>query len=51
MMPPPQWRPEQPAKEASRALLSGFAGCLGVGLALIFVFFVFFVVVALLSHH
>jgi hypothetical protein len=28
---------ENPGKEAGRALMSGFAGCLGVGLAILFV--------------
>jgi hypothetical protein len=41
---------ENPGKEAGRALMSGFAGCLGVGLAIIFVF-VLLLVVAVVLHH
>jgi hypothetical protein len=47
--PPPRWEP--PHQEASRALMSGFAGCLGVGLAILAVVFVLAFLVAISSHH
>jgi hypothetical protein len=48
----PQWGPpEPPHREAGRALLSGFAGCLGVGLALVFVLVVLVILGAALGRH
>ena len=49
---PPQWRPpEEMHKDAARSFLSGFAGCLGVGLAIAAVIVVLIVVAAIASSH
>jgi hypothetical protein len=41
---------ENPGKEAGWALMSGFAGCLGVGLAIIFVLVALLLLVAAVNH-
>jgi hypothetical protein len=42
---------ENPGKEAGRALMSGFAGCLGVGLAILFVVVALLLLAAALGHN
>jgi hypothetical protein len=42
--------PPSQGQDAGRAFLSGFAGCLGVGLAIVFVIVLLLVLVAL-GHH
>jgi len=40
-----------PHKDAGRAFTQGFAGCLGVGLAIVAVFILLVLFVTLASHH
>jgi predicted lipid-binding transport protein (Tim44 family) len=47
--PPPP--PPNPGREAGSALMSGFAGCLGVGLAIILVIVVLAIFIAVANHH
>jgi hypothetical protein len=49
----PQWQPPDPnmGRQAGSSFLSGFAGCLGVGLAIIFAFIVVLFLIALAAHH
>ncbi len=42
--------PEEPGKQAGRAFLSGFSGCLGVGLAVMLVMVLFLVSCSILAH-
>jgi hypothetical protein len=46
--PPPDYEPH---KDAGKAFLSGFAGCLGVGLAVVAVFVFLIILLAVLGHH
>lgn len=49
--PSPQWQPpETPGKDAARSFLSGFAGCLGVGLAVVMVIFLLVLFASLAQH-
>ena len=42
--------PEEPGQQAGRAFLSGFSGCLGVGLAIVFVCLLLLVGCSLMLH-
>ena len=42
---------ENPGKEATRAFMTGAAGCLGVGAAIIMVIIVLAILGAVVSHH
>ena len=50
---PPQWQPPREpnmGKQAASGFLSGFAGCLGVGLAILFVILVLLLFAAPCGH-
>jgi hypothetical protein len=40
-----------PGRDASRAFASGFAGCLGVGLAILAVFVTLLILAGIFGHH
>jgi hypothetical protein len=53
VQPPDPWGgpPPNQGQQAGNALLKGFAGCLGVGLAILAVLVVVILVVAVAAHH